>query len=34
MKTIRVTATIICDDMTHPARIFATVRGYGELKGN
>lgn len=33
MKTIRVTAAIICDDMTHPARIFATAKGYGEFKG-
>lgn len=33
MKTIRVAAAIICDDMTHPARIFATARGYGEFKG-
>lgn len=33
LKTIRVTAAIICDDMTHPARIFATARGYGEFKG-
>lgn len=33
MKTIRVTAAIICDDMTRPARIFATAKGYGEFKG-
>lgn len=33
MKTIRVAAAIICDDMTHPARIFATAKGYGEFKG-
>lgn len=33
MKTIRVTAAIICDDMENPAKIFATARGYGEFKG-
>lgn len=33
MKTIRVVAAIICDDMKTPARIFATARGYGEFKG-
>lgn len=33
MKTIRVAAAIICDDMTHPVRIFATAKGYGEFKG-
>lgn len=33
MKTIRVVATIICDDMKNPSRIFATARGYGEFKG-
>lgn len=33
MKTIRVAAAIICDDMTYPTRIFATARGYGEFKG-
>lgn len=33
MKTIRVVAAIICDDMTNPSRIFATARGYGEFKG-
>lgn len=33
MKTIRVAAAIICDDMTHPARIFATAKGYDEFKG-
>lgn len=32
-KTVRVTAAIICDDMTHPTRIFATAKGYGEFKG-
>ena len=33
MKTIRVVAAIICDDMEKPAKIFATARGYGEFKG-
>lgn len=33
MKTIRVVAAIICDNMTHPTQIFATARGYGEFKG-
>lgn len=33
MKTIRVAAAIICDDMETPSRIFATAKGYGEFKG-
>lgn len=33
MKTIRVVAAIICDDMENPTKIFATARGYGEFKG-
>ena len=33
MKTIKVVAAIICDNMKAPARIFATSRGYGEFKG-
>lgn len=33
MKTIKVVAAIICDNMKAPARIFATARGYGEFKG-
>lgn len=33
MKTIRVVAAIICDDMERPSKIFATARGYGEFKG-
>lgn len=33
MKTIRVVAAIICDNMKMPSKIFATARGYGELKG-
>ena len=33
MKTIRVVAAIICDNMAAPSRIFATAKGYGEFKG-
>lgn len=33
MKTIKVVAAIICDDMKEKNKIFATARGYGELKG-
>lgn len=33
MKTIRVVAAILCDDLTKPTRVFATARGYGEQKG-
>lgn len=33
MKTIKVVAAIICDDMKNPSRIFATAKGYGEFKG-
>lgn len=33
MKTIRVTAAVICDNMNNPCKIFATARGYGEFKG-
>lgn len=33
MKTVRVSAAVICDSMESPARIFATARGYGEFKG-
>ena len=33
MKTITVVAAIICDDMKEKNKIFATARGYGELKG-
>lgn len=33
MKTIRVAAAIISDDMKNPAKIFATAKGYGEFKG-
>lgn len=33
MRTVRVAAAIICDDMEAPGRIFATAKGYGEFKG-
>lgn len=33
MKAIKVVAAIICDDMEKKNRIFATARGYGDLKG-
>ena len=33
MKTIRVAAAIICDDMEEPTKISATAKGYGEFKG-
>lgn len=33
MRIIRVVAAIICDDMNKPSRIFATQRGYGDMKG-
>ena len=33
MKTIKVVAAIICDDIKEKNKIFATARGYGELKG-
>ncbi|MCR5742287.1 MAG: (deoxy)nucleoside triphosphate pyrophosphohydrolase [Lachnospiraceae bacterium] len=33
MKTIKVVAAVICDNMKKPTRIFATQRGYGDLKG-
>ena len=33
MKTVKVVAAIICDDMKEKNKIFATARGYGELKG-
>lgn len=33
MKTVKVVAAIICDDIKEKNRIFATARGYGELKG-
>lgn len=33
MKTVRVAAAVICDDMDNPGKIFATAKGYGEFKG-
>ena len=33
MKTVKVAAAIICDDIKEKNKIFATARGYGELKG-
>ena len=33
MKTVTVVAAIICDDIKEKNKIFATARGYGELKG-
>ena len=32
MKTIRVVAAVICDNMENKNKIFATARGYGEFK--
>ena len=33
MKTIKVVAAIICNDMERKNKIFATARGYGDMKG-
>ena len=33
MKTSKVVAAIICNDMERKSKIFATARGYGDLKG-
>lgn len=33
MKTIRVVAAVICDNLEMKTKIFATARGYGEFKG-
>ena len=33
MKTIKVVAAVICDNMKEKKKSFATARGYGELKG-
>ena len=33
MKTIKVVAAVICDNMKEKNKIFATARGYGDLKG-
>jgi 8-oxo-dGTP diphosphatase len=32
-KKIRVVAAVICDSLENPAKIFATSRGYGDIKG-
>lgn len=33
MNVIKVVAAIICDNIKEKNKIFATARGYGELKG-
>ncbi len=33
MKSIRVVAAVICDNMEQPSKVFATARGYGDYKG-
>ena len=33
MKTIHVVAAVICDSFDEKSKIFATARGYGDLKG-
>lgn len=33
MKTLKVVAAVICDSMQNKNKIFATARGYGDLKG-
>ena len=33
MKTVRVVAAVICDDLKEKKRIFGTARGYGEYQG-
>lgn len=33
MKIVRVVAAVICDSLEHHTKIFATARGYGDLKG-
>lgn len=33
MKTIKVVAAVICDSLENATKVFATVRGYGEFKG-
>ena len=33
MKTVKVVAAIICDNIKEKNKIFATARGYGDLKG-
>lgn len=33
MKTIKVVAAVICDNFENKTKVFATQRGYGDLKG-
>ena len=33
MKTVKVIAAVICDSILEKKFVFATVRGYGEFKG-
>ena len=33
MKTIKVVAAVICDSLETKSKIFATARGYGDMKG-
>ena len=33
MKTLKVVAAVICDNIDSPTSVFATARGYGEYKG-
>ena len=33
MKTIKVTAAVICDSIAKKTKIYSTARGYGEWKG-
>ena len=33
MRTIKVVAAIICDDINEKNKVFATARGYGDLQG-
>lgn len=33
MKTVKVVAAVICDDLNKRNKVFATARGYGEYKG-
>ena len=33
MKTVKVVAAVICDSLQEKKKVFATVRGYGEFKG-
>lgn len=33
METIHVVAAVICESLDEKSKIFATARGYGDLKG-